>query len=31
MEKGGHLAFMLDASAGAREKVAEFIEQHNSQ
>jgi pimeloyl-ACP methyl ester carboxylesterase len=27
MEKGGHLAFMIDANAGAREKLLAFLEQ----
>jgi 2-hydroxy-6-oxonona-2,4-dienedioate hydrolase len=31
MEKGGHLALMIDINAGAREKVLEFLEQYNSQ
>jgi pimeloyl-ACP methyl ester carboxylesterase len=31
MEKGGHLALMFNISAGAREKLLEFLEQHNSQ
>jgi pimeloyl-ACP methyl ester carboxylesterase len=31
MEKGGHLALMLDMNAGAREKVLEFLQQYNSQ
>jgi 2-hydroxy-6-oxonona-2,4-dienedioate hydrolase len=30
IEKGGHLALMLNSNAGAREKVLEFLEQHNS-
>jgi len=30
MEKGGHLALMLDANAGARETLLTFLEQHNS-
>jgi 2-hydroxy-6-oxonona-2,4-dienedioate hydrolase len=31
MEKGGHLALMLDINAGAKEKLLEFLEQHNGQ
>jgi pimeloyl-ACP methyl ester carboxylesterase len=30
MEKGGHLALMLDINAGAREKVLEFLERYKS-
>jgi 2-hydroxy-6-oxonona-2,4-dienedioate hydrolase len=30
MEKGGHLAFMMNINIGAREKVLQFLEQHNS-
>jgi pimeloyl-ACP methyl ester carboxylesterase len=30
MEKGGHLALMLDINAGAREKIQAFLEQYNS-
>jgi 2-hydroxy-6-oxonona-2,4-dienedioate hydrolase len=29
LEKGGHLVLMLDSSAGAREKIREFIERYN--
>jgi 2-hydroxy-6-oxonona-2,4-dienedioate hydrolase len=31
MEKGGHLALMLDINAGAKEKLLEFLEQYNGQ
>jgi pimeloyl-ACP methyl ester carboxylesterase len=31
MEKGGHLALMLNSNAGAKEKVLEFLEQYNDQ
>jgi pimeloyl-ACP methyl ester carboxylesterase len=31
MEKGGHLALMIDINAGAKAKVLEFLEQYNSQ
>lgn len=30
MEKGGHLALMLERNAGARQKVLDFLEEHNS-
>jgi pimeloyl-ACP methyl ester carboxylesterase len=30
MERGGHLALMMNANAGAIEKVREFLKQHNS-
>jgi pimeloyl-ACP methyl ester carboxylesterase len=30
MEKGGHLALMMNINASAREKLLEFLEQHNS-
>jgi predicted alpha/beta-fold hydrolase len=30
MEKGGHLALMLNSNAAAKEKVLEFLEQYNS-
>jgi pimeloyl-ACP methyl ester carboxylesterase len=30
MEKGGHLALMLDANSGARAKILAFLEQYNS-
>ncbi|HMQ51313.1 MAG TPA: alpha/beta hydrolase [Anaerolineae bacterium] len=29
MEKGGHLALMMDMNAGAREQVRQFLEQYN--
>jgi 2-hydroxy-6-oxonona-2,4-dienedioate hydrolase len=29
MERGGHLAFVMNTNAGAREKVLKFSEQHN--
>jgi pimeloyl-ACP methyl ester carboxylesterase len=31
VKAGGHLALMLDSTAGAREKILEFLKQHNSQ
>jgi 2-hydroxy-6-oxonona-2,4-dienedioate hydrolase len=31
MEKGGHLALMLNMNAGAREKTRKFLQQHNSE
>ncbi len=31
MEKGGHLALMIDINARAKEKVLSFLEQYNSQ
>jgi hypothetical protein len=31
MEKGGHLALMIDINAGAKAKVLEFLEQYNNQ
>jgi 2-hydroxy-6-oxonona-2,4-dienedioate hydrolase len=31
MEKGGHLALIMNINASAREKVLQFLEQHNSQ
>ena len=30
MEKGGHLALMMNINTGAREKVLQFLEQYNS-
>jgi pimeloyl-ACP methyl ester carboxylesterase len=30
MEKGGHLALMMDINTGVREKVLQFLEQYNS-
>ena len=30
MEKGGHLALMIDANAGARDTLLRFLERHNS-
>jgi pimeloyl-ACP methyl ester carboxylesterase len=30
MEKGGHLALMMNINTGAREKVLQFSEKHNS-
>jgi pimeloyl-ACP methyl ester carboxylesterase len=30
MEKGGHLALMMNINTGAREKVPQFLEQYNS-
>jgi pimeloyl-ACP methyl ester carboxylesterase len=30
MEKGGHLALMMNSNTGAREKVLRFLEKHNS-
>jgi pimeloyl-ACP methyl ester carboxylesterase len=29
MEKGGHLALMMNINAGAKEKLLEFLEQNN--
>jgi pimeloyl-ACP methyl ester carboxylesterase len=30
MERGGHLALMMDINAGAREKVLQFLKKHNT-